>query len=158
MLGERVGVRAILGNDPCRVSGFRSRSTPRCGTLCCRPAWRRVPHPQGPERGWGSKAAGQRARALALVERFDIEPYSDFSFKWSNFMRLVLCCIKIKFCNKIFVGKLSPRSTQCTPLHRSLISKFSLKFSSAEKLLSVDYIWTVLYRDLPSSRAAKMDQ
>merc|ERR1712078_470508 len=29
----------------------------------------------------------------------------------------------------IFVGKLSPRSTQCTPLHRALISKFSLKIA-----------------------------
>ena len=28
-------------------------------------------------------------------------------------------CIEAKFCKKICVGKLSPRSTQCTPLHRS---------------------------------------
>ena len=40
---------------------------------------------------------------------------------------LVLGCIKANICKYILVGKLSPRSTQCTPLHRSLISKISLK-------------------------------
>ena len=30
------------------------------------------------------------------VERFDIEPLSDFSSKLSNFIRLVLCCIDAK--------------------------------------------------------------
>ena len=43
---------------------------------------------------------------LTLVERFDIEPYSDFSAKLSNFRGLVLFCIDAKFCKKIFVGKL----------------------------------------------------
>ena len=43
--------------------------------------------------------------------------------------RLVLGCIEAKFCKQILVGKLSPRSTQCTPLHRSLISIFSLKIA-----------------------------
>ena len=41
----------------------------------------------------------------------------------------VLFCIDAKFCKKIRVGKLSPRSTQCTPLHRSLISIFSSKIA-----------------------------
>ena len=36
----------------------------------------------------------------------------------ANFTGLVLGCIEAKICNKICVGKLSPRSTQCTPLHR----------------------------------------
>ena len=42
----------------------------------------------------------------------------------ANFTRLVLGggggggCIEAKFCKKICVGKLSPRSTKCTPLHR----------------------------------------
>ena len=36
-------------------------------------------------------------------------------------------CIEAKFCNKICVGKLSPRSTQCTPLHSSVISFFLSK-------------------------------
>ena len=40
---------------------------------------------------------------------------------------LVLCCIEAKFCKKICVGKLLRRSTKCTPLHRSLITFFSLK-------------------------------
>ena len=37
----------------------------------------------------------------------------------SNFAGLVLGCIEAKLCKSILVGKLSPRSTQCTPLHRS---------------------------------------
>ena len=60
----------------------------------------------------GSKSLDQAS--LTLVERFDIEPYSDFSAKWSNFTRLVLCCIDAKFCKKIFVGKLLTRSTRLT--------------------------------------------
>ena len=40
----------------------------------------------------------------------------------ANLTGLVLGCIKAKFCKKICVGKLSPRSTQCTPLHSSAIS------------------------------------
>ena len=35
---------------------------------------------------------------ITLVERFDIEPYSDFSAKWPNFTGLVLLCIDAKFC------------------------------------------------------------
>ena len=38
--------------------------------------------------------------------------------KFKKLNRLVLGCIEAKFCKKILVGKLSPRSTQCTPLHR----------------------------------------
>ena len=52
-----------------------------------------------------------------LVERFDIEPYSDFSaklMKLSNFTRLILFCIDAKFFKKIFVGKLLTRSTRFT--------------------------------------------
>ena len=48
---------------------------------------------------------------------------------WANFRGLVLGCIEAKFCKKICVGKLSPRSTQCTPLHRSAISIFCQEFA-----------------------------
>ena len=51
----------------------------------------------------------------------------------ADFTGLVFGCIETKFCKKIFVGKLSPRSTQCTPLHRSLILKFSSKLHFCEK-------------------------
>ena len=44
---------------------------------------------------------------------------------WRNLTGLVLGCIEAKFCKKICVWKLSPRSTQCTPLHRSKITFFS---------------------------------
>ena len=55
------------------------------------------------------------AKAVAdLVERFDIEPFSDFSAKLANFTGLVLFCIDAKFCKKIFVGKLLTRSTRFT--------------------------------------------
>ena len=49
---------------------------------------------------------GPLGAVTSLVERFDIDPYSDFSSRWSNFIRLVLCCIDAKICKKIFVGKL----------------------------------------------------
>ena len=42
-----------------------------------------------------------------------------------NFTGLVLYCIEAKFCKKICVWKLSPRSTQCTPLHSSKSTFFS---------------------------------
>ena len=42
----------------------------------------------------------------------------------TNFTGLVLGCIETKFCKKILVGKLSPRSSQCTPLHCSKITFF----------------------------------
>ena len=44
--------------------------------------------------------------------------------KRANLTGLVLGCIEAKFCKKICVWKLSPRSTQCTPLHSSKITFF----------------------------------
>ena len=72
------------------------RRRPAAGTPAARGS-------RGP-RTWGIWARGERA----------------------NVTRLVLGCIEAKFCKEILVGKLSPRSTQCTPLHRSRISIFSL--------------------------------
>ena len=63
-----------------------------------------------------------------LVERFDIEPYSDFSAKWANFTGLVLCCIDAKFCKKIFVGKLLTRSTRFTCFCTAQTSMFQKIF------------------------------
>jgi hypothetical protein len=54
---------------------------------------------------------------------------TENDFRTRNLTRLVLWCIEAKFCKKICVGKLSPRCTQCTPLHRSLSSIFSLKIA-----------------------------
>ena len=67
----------------------------------------------------------------------------------ANLKGLVNGCIEAKFCKQICVGKLSPRSTQCNPLHRSrsrgirlgsLISIFSSKiaktFSRLNKWIS----------------------
>ena len=65
-----------------------------------------------------------------LFERFDIEPYSDFSAKWPNFTGLVLFCIDAKFCKKIFVGKLLTRSTRFTcfcTAQTSIFQKFFVK-------------------------------
>ena len=47
----------------------------------------------------------------------------------ANLKGLVIGCIEAKFCNKICVGKLSTRSTQCTPLHRSQSSFYKLKIA-----------------------------
>ena len=46
------------------------------------------------------------------VER--VQPGGSVRGERANLTRLVLLCIEAKFCNKICVGKLSPRSTQCT--------------------------------------------
>ena len=46
-----------------------------------------------------------------------------------NLAGLVLGCIEAKSCKKICVGKLSPRSTQCTTLHSSAIAKLCQKCS-----------------------------
>ena len=49
----------------------------------------------------------------------------------ANLPGLVLGCIEAKFCKKICVWKLSPRSTQCTPLHSSAISIFCQNFAKS---------------------------
>ena len=46
---------------------------------------------QGAARSQPSWLAG--VVVFVLVERFDTEPYSDFSAKLANFIGLVLCCI-----------------------------------------------------------------
>ena len=68
------------------------------------------------QRDFRTKGRDFRARggAAHLVQRFDIEPYSDFSARLSNFIGLVLFCIDAKFCKKTFVGKLLTRSTRFT--------------------------------------------
>ena len=43
------------------------------------------------------KERGHRC-LVTLVERFDIEPFPDFSAKLPNFIGLVLICIDAKFC------------------------------------------------------------
>ena len=64
----------------------------------------------------------------ARVRLFDTElvglPGGSVRRERANLKGLVNGCIEAKFCNKICVGKLSPRCTQCTPLHRSLSSNF----------------------------------
>ena len=73
----------------------------------------------------------ERVLVTPLVERFDVEPFSDFSAKWANFIGLVLCCIDAKFCNKIFVGKLLTRSTRFTcfcTAQTSIFQKIFVKF------------------------------
>ena len=56
-----------------------------------------------------------------------------------NFEGLVLGCIDPDFCKYILVGKLSPRSTQCTPLHRSSISKFQPKIVNIFSRLNIEF-------------------
>ena len=70
------------------------------------------------------------AAVHTLVERFDIEPFSDFLAKWANFRELVLFCIDAKFCNKIFVGKLLTRSKRFTCFCTVQTSVFQQKIFS----------------------------
>ena len=78
-----------------------------------------------------SKLAGRGENTIGKLNRWVI---LKSNFEVSG---LVFSCIETKFCKKILVGKLSPRSTQCTPLHRSLISKFSLNFIFFKKFANV---------------------
>ena len=64
--------------------------------------------PERPRRGTRGRVCGRRGGEA----------------RGANLTGLVLGCIEAKFCNKICVWKLSPRSTQCTPLHSSVISFF----------------------------------
>ena len=60
---------------------------------------------------------GDRARGQVVPEAD--RPGGSVRGERAIFTRLVLGCIEAKFCKQICVGKLSPRSTKCTPLHRS---------------------------------------
>ena len=86
---------------------------------------------------------GGRAPPLA-PQVFD---FANFAENLPDLAVLVIGCIEAKICKKICVGKLSPRSTQSTPLYRSLISKFWLEI--AEGLVEV---LKVRGRARPSSR------
>ena len=88
-----------------------------------------------------------------LVERFDIEPLSDFSAKWSNIVGLVLFCIDAKFC-KIFVGNLLTRSTRFTCFCTAQTSIFQKVFVKIfrifwQKFAKFRYFW-ILFTDFCS--------
>ena len=91
-----------------------------------------APTAAGATRGTPTGPAGIRGRRTGaveiLVERFDIEAFSDFSAKWSNFRGLILFCIDAKFCKKIFVGKLLTRSTRFTCFCTAQTSIFQKMF------------------------------
>ena len=81
----------------------------------------------------------------AANKRFEISKFKFPRARTYELIRSRSGCIEAKFCKLILVGiriylkrrlrkngrigKLSPRSTQCTPLHRSQISEFSLKIA-----------------------------
>ena len=68
----------------------------------------------------GENTIGKLNRWVILKSNFDVSG-------------LVFSVLKPNFARKILIGKLSPRSSQCTPLHRSLISKFSSNFAFFKK-------------------------
>ena len=68
-------------------------------------------------------------KAYVVPKPSQFAPGGSVRGERANLKGLVLGCIEAKFCNKICVGKLSPRSTQCTPLHRSQCSKFCSKIA-----------------------------
>ena len=91
-----------------------------CRACCAAHAGVHVFTPSRCASGWFFQALRSQLRGTAEVPEGGAP---------ANFTGLVLLCIEAKFCKKILVGKLSPRSTQCTPLHRSLISFFSSKIA-----------------------------
>ena len=62
----------------------------------------------------------------------------------ANFTGLVLGCIEANFCKKILVGKLSPRSTQCTVSKPIFASKYSLDLETSRRDLHNARLCTVL--------------
>ena len=76
----------------------------------------------------GARRPSARPPRGTFVERFDIEPFSDFSAKWANFIGLVLFCVDAKFYKKIFVGKLLTRSTRFTCFCTAQTSIFQKHF------------------------------
>ena len=76
---------------------------------------------------------------MTLVERFDIEPISDFTTKWSNFRGLFLGCTNIDFCNQILIFQHFSRSTRFAILCTAQISKFRLKIVKFFAKLNIEY-------------------
>ena len=70
---------------------------------------------------------GRRHDARASDVGPAAEPGGSVRREQTNLTGLVLSFIEARFCKKICVGKLSPRSTQCTPLHRSQSSHVRFK-------------------------------
>ena len=98
----------------------------------------------------GAQNEREIANAIAdetLVEGFDIAPYSDFSAKRSNFMGLVLCCIDAKFWNKIFVGKLSTRSTRFTNVYTAPHPKIQLNFVKHFRMFTMFFKSSPFFRN-----------
>ena len=127
------------GNYPAPTSKTRCPH-PTSGSRCPhprRPAMGMVHVSSGRDGGFGRYAApaaipdGMIPRAVfILVERFDIEAYSDFSAKCLKCIGLVLFCINAKFCMKIIqnirwkaLGEIYKICIFCT----AAISKFSQK-------------------------------
>ena len=75
-----------------------------------------------------AEPAGCSSPTSTLVERFDIEPFSDFTTKWSNFRGLVLGCIDSYDSNQIVILQGFSRSTRFAILCTAQISKFQQKF------------------------------
>ena len=92
--------------------------------------WKRIPVDEevGPENLRAGSAEFSRPQAEPLVERFDIEPFSDFTTKWSNFRGLVLGCIDSYDSNQIVILQGFSRSTRFAILCTAQISKFEQKF------------------------------
>ena len=114
--------RPLAARTEARWSRSYRRGRPHRRPSCSRwsPAFSR--HPA--QRRWAPPSPCHPT----LVERFDIEPLSDFAAKWSNFIGLVLFCIDAKFYKKIFVGKLLTRSTRFTCFCTAQTSIFQQNF------------------------------
>jgi len=83
---------------------------------------------------------GRLCEMFLLRRRMNIE----LNFR-PNFEGLVLGCIDADYASEYslelgYIGKLSPRSTQCTPLHRSSISKCQPKIANIFSRLNIEFL------------------
>ena len=119
-----------------KVAGFlavemtvASVSSPHTSSVIHMPAMRTLSFV--PSRSMASFSVTWRPQLPSWAETPQLSGWAAALLDRANFTGLVLGCIEAKVCKKICVGigKLSPRSTQCTPLHRSQCSKFSSKIA-----------------------------
>ena len=69
---------------------------------------------QGKWKWWKKDPTGLQIRG----SKYQTATSNSRGLVLTNLLGLVLGCIETKLCKKLCVGKLSPRSTYCTPLHR----------------------------------------
>ena len=98
--------------------------------------------PQAKSPGHGLRARpSSRSDGWTLVERFHIEPFSDFSAKWANFMSLVLWLAGWLVGRTIFKNWRYRRGTKrwLTRLYRSQIVQLNTRWKALAEIYTMHF-------------------